>query len=82
MSSTTFDLYIHASFVNYTQFHYLGRNNEFYMKPSKIYSFVDLQAIQFYFEVSFDAMRPVSFPYVDFEVELSFIMDAKKYQSE
>jgi hypothetical protein len=24
------DLYIHASFVNYTQFHYLGRNNEFY----------------------------------------------------
>jgi hypothetical protein len=76
------DLYIHGSFVNYTKFRYLGRNNEFYPKPSKIYSFDDFQAMQFYFEVSFDAMRPVSFPYVNFEVELSFIIDAKKYQSE
>jgi hypothetical protein len=76
------DLYIHGSFVNYTKFHYLGRNDEFYPKPSKIYSFDDFQAMQFYFEVSYDAMRPVRLFNVDFEVELAFIIDAKKYQSE
>jgi hypothetical protein len=75
------DLYIHASFVNYTAYGYLGRDGEFYPKPSKIYQF-DFQPMQFYFEVSFDGMRPVVLPYEKFEVELSFIIDDKKYQSQ
>jgi hypothetical protein len=75
------DLYIHASFVNYTSFGYLGRDGEFYPKPSKIYDFA-WQPMQFYFQVSFDGMSPVALPYENFEVELSFIIDTKKYQSQ
>jgi hypothetical protein len=74
------DLYIHASFVNYTSYGYLGRDGEFYPKPSKIYHF-EWQPMQFFFEVSFDGMRPVILPYERFEVELSFIIDDKRYQS-
>jgi hypothetical protein len=75
------DLYIHASFVNYTAYGYLGRDGEFYPKPSKIYQF-DWQPMQFFFEVSFDGMTPVELPYERFEVELSFIIDDKRYQSQ
>jgi hypothetical protein len=75
------DLYIHASFVNYTSYGYLGRDGEFYPKPSKIYHF-EWQPMQFFFEVSFDGMRPVVLPYEHFEVELSFIIDDKRYQSQ
>jgi hypothetical protein len=75
------DLYIHASFVNYTAYGYLGRDGEFYPKPSKIYQF-DWQPMQFFFEVSYDGMTPVKLPYERFEVELSFIIDDKRYQSQ
>jgi hypothetical protein len=75
------DLYIHASFVNYTAYQYLGRSGEFYMKPSKIYDF-NLQPIGFYFEVSFDGMNTVELLHENFIVELTLILDSKRYQSQ
>jgi hypothetical protein len=75
------DLFIHASFVNYTTFQYLGRNGEFYMKPSKLYEFKH-QPIGFYFEVSFDGMKTVELLHENFIVELCLILDVKKYQSQ
>jgi hypothetical protein len=75
------DLFIHASFVNYSSFNYLGRNGEFYQKPSKIYDFAH-QPIGFYFQISFDGMHFTELYYENFIVELCMILDSKKYQGE
>jgi hypothetical protein len=74
-------LYIHASFVNYTPYQYLGQNGEFYPKPSKIYEFHD-SSKDFEIWYTFDGLHPVSLPYEDVEVELCFILDNRKYISE
>jgi hypothetical protein len=74
------DLFIHASFVTYTAFQYLGRNGEFYTKPSKIYDF-NFGQQQFYFQLSFDGASYKPLYYENFIVELSLLLDAKNYQS-
>jgi hypothetical protein len=76
------ELFIHASFVTYTSFQYLGRTGEFYTKPSKIYDFHDSSSRLFYFQVSFDGMNIVNLFYENFIVELSLILDSRRYQSE
>jgi hypothetical protein len=73
-------LFFHASFVNHTQFNYLGQSGDFYPKPSKIYT-ADNLPMDFYFWVSLDGMNPISLPYEDFLVELAFIIDSDNYQS-
>jgi hypothetical protein len=74
------NLFIHASFVTYTSYGYLGRGNEFYTKPSKIYAFNDPH--QFFFEVSFDGIHKTILRYENFIVELALILDSRRYQSE
>jgi hypothetical protein len=76
------ELFIHASFVTYTSFRYLGRTGEFYTKPSKIYDFHDSSSRLFFFQVSFDGMNIVNLFYENFIVELSLILDSRRYQSE
>jgi hypothetical protein len=74
------NLFIHASFVTYTAYHYLGRSGEFYTKPSKIYDF-NFGQQQFWFQVSFDGANFVELPYENFIIELALILDARNYQS-
>jgi hypothetical protein len=74
------DLYFHASFVNHTQFNYLGIHGDFYTKPSKIYA-ADNLPMDFYFWMSVDIMRPIVLPFERFIIELAFIIDSKEYQS-
>jgi hypothetical protein len=71
------NLFIHASFVTNTTAGYLGRDNEFYSKLSKIYQ-ADSNP-NFYFELSFDGMRKIELPYENFIVELAFILDDNSY---
>jgi hypothetical protein len=75
------DLFIHASFVHYSSFNYLGRGGEFYYKPSKIFQFVEGSS-QFSINVSFDGCHYVPLPYENFIIELSFIVNTQHYQSE
>jgi hypothetical protein len=74
-------LYIHASFVNYTPFQYLGQNGEFYPKPSMIYEFNN-SSKDFEVWYAFDGLHHVDLPYEDVEIELCFILDNRKYISE
>jgi hypothetical protein len=76
------ELFIHASFVTYTSFQYLGRTGEFYTKPSKIYDFQNSASRLFYFQVSFDGMNTINLRHEYFIVELSLILDSRRYQSE
>lgn len=76
------DLFVHASFVNYTSFNYLGKNGEFYPKISKIYDFT-FNSQKFFFEVSYDGMNPIKNQnQVDFLIGLCLIVDEKKYNGE
>jgi hypothetical protein len=74
------NLFIHASLVTYTAYHYLGRDNEFYTKPSKIYDF-NFGQQQFWIQTSFDGANFVALPYENFIIELALILDARNYQS-
>jgi hypothetical protein len=74
------NLYFHASFVNHTQFNYLGQEGDFYPKPSKIYTADNLPQ-ECYFWVSLDGMTPNTLEFEDFLVELAFIIDSQDYQS-
>jgi hypothetical protein len=74
------NLFIHASFVTYTAYHYLGRSGEFYTKPSKIYDF-NFGQQQFWVQTSFDGANFVELPYENFIIELALILDARNYQS-
>jgi hypothetical protein len=73
-------LYFHASFVNHTQFNYLGQQGDFYPKPSKIYSADNLPS-ECYFWVSLDCMTPIALKFEHFIIELAFIIDSTDYQS-
>jgi hypothetical protein len=68
-------LFIHASFVSSSAAGYLGRGGEFYTQPNKIYP-ADFPTNQFYFEVSFDGLRTLQLPFVNFIVDLIFLIDA------
>jgi hypothetical protein len=74
------ELYFHASFVNHTQFNYLGRANDFYPKPSKIFT-ADNLPMDFYFWTTTNIIRPIVLRYERFIVELAFIIDSQDYQS-
>jgi hypothetical protein len=74
------NLYFHASFVNHTQFNYLGQEGDFYPKPSKIYTADNLPA-EFYFWISADGFTPIVLQFEDFLIELAFIIDSQDYQS-
>jgi hypothetical protein len=73
-------LYFHASFVNHTQFNYLGRADDFYPKPSKIFT-ADNLPMEFYVWLTKDVMHPITLPYERFIIELAFIIDSTDYQS-
>jgi hypothetical protein len=73
-------LCFHASFVNHTQFNYLGKHGDFYTKPSKIYS-ADNLPMDFYFWMSTDIMHPIVLPFERFIIALAFIIDSHDYQS-
>jgi hypothetical protein len=73
-------LYFHASFVNHTQFNYLGQHGDFYSKPSKIYTADNLPS-ECYFWISIDGMTPIVLPFEEFLIELAFIIDSTDYQS-
>jgi hypothetical protein len=73
-------LYFHASFVNHTQFNYLGRTGDFYPKPSKIFT-ADNLPMDFYFWITTDIMKPILLHGERFIIELAFIIDSKDYQS-
>jgi hypothetical protein len=74
------ELYFHASFVNHTQFNYLGIAGDFYTKPSKIFT-ADNLPMDFYFWLTTDIMRPIVLPFERFIIELAFIIDTQDYQS-
>jgi hypothetical protein len=74
-------LFVHASFVNYTSYQYLGRNGEFYYKPSKIYDFNN-SSHQFYIEVSFDGVNKTPLHFQNIIIELALMLDSKRYQAE
>jgi hypothetical protein len=73
------ELFIHSSFVVYTSYGYLGRSGEFYTKPSKIYDFT-YDTRLFYFQISFDGFKPVNLLYENFIVELSLILDSRRFE--
>jgi hypothetical protein len=73
-------LFFHASFVNHTQFGYLGQSGDFYPKPNKIYT-ADNSTQDFYFWASLDGITPIELLYEDFMIELAFILDTEDYQS-
>jgi hypothetical protein len=73
-------LYFHASFVNHTQFNYLGRASDFYPKPSKIFT-ADNLPMDFFFWTTTDISTPIMLQYEHFIIELAFIIDSNDYQS-
>jgi hypothetical protein len=78
-SRQTGDIFLHASFVSNSTAGYLGRDPEFYTKPSKMYP--DDGQNFFYIETSLDGYNRISLPYENFIVELTYIIDADDYQS-
>lgn len=75
------DLFVHASFVNGTSFQFLGRNGEFYPKPSKMYRF-NGNSPDFYFELSHDGIHPIKHKFARFIVQLAFIYNDADYMAE
>jgi hypothetical protein len=73
------DVFLHASFVSNSSSGYLGRNGEFYPKPSKMYP-DDGQSL-FFIETSLDGFNRVNLPHENIIFELTFIIDADNYQS-
>ena len=75
------DIFVHASFVNGTSFQFLGRNGEFYPKPSKMYRF-NGNSPDFYFELSYDGIHPQKHKFARFIVQLAFIYNDADYMAE
>jgi hypothetical protein len=74
------DVFLHASFVTNSTSGYLGRDGEFYEKPSKVYP-DDGQSF-FFIETSLDGYTRTPLPYENFIVELIFIIDSENYMGE
>ena len=74
-------LFVHASFVNGTSFQVLGKNGEFYTKPSKMYRF-NGNSPDFYFELSYDGIHPMRSRFARFIVELAYIYNDADYMAE
>ena len=75
------DIFVHASFVNGTSFQFLGKNGEFYTKPSKMYRF-NGNSPDFYFELSYDGIHPQKHKFARFIVQLAFIYNDADYMAE
>ena len=75
------DIFVHASFVNGTSFQFLGRNGEFYTKPSKMYRF-NGNSPDFYFELSYDGIHPIPYKFARFIVQLAYIYNDADYMAE
>ena len=75
------DIFVHASFVNGTSFQFLGKNGEFYTKPSKMYRF-NGNSPDFYFELSYDGIHPVQHKFARFIVQLAYIYNDADYMAE
>ena len=67
--------------MNGTSFQFLGRNGEFYPKPSKMYRF-NGNSPDFYFELSYDGIHPVKSRFARFIVQLAFIYNDADYMAE
>lgn len=74
-------LFVHASFVNGTSFQVLGKNGEFYTKPSKMYRF-NGNSPDFYFELSYDGIHPIPHKFARFIVQLAYIYNDADYMAE
>jgi hypothetical protein len=74
-------LYLHASFVQYTNAQFLGEGGEWYPKPSKIYDFNTSSGGQFWVQVSFDGFRFVKLPHEHWKISLAFLANDKNYQA-
>lgn len=74
-------LFVHASFVNGTSFQVLGKNGEFYTKPSKMYRF-NGNSPDFYFELSYDGIHPIPHKFARFVVQLAYIYNDADYMAE
>jgi hypothetical protein len=72
-------IFVHASFVNNSSFHYLGTDGEFYTTPSKIYH-QNITGNDFEVYLTTNGYTPIPLPYQDFSIELSFLIDRKHYQ--
>ena len=75
------DIFVHASFVNGTSFQFLGKNGEFYTKPSKMYRF-NGNSPDFYFELSYDGIHPIRHKFARFIVQLAYIYNDADYMAE
>jgi hypothetical protein len=69
------NLYIHASF-SLNEYGYLGSENEFYTRPSKLYKY-DGRSPDIRLWASLDGKNPVILHNVDFTVELELICNVK-----
>ena len=74
-------LFVHASFVTGTSFQVLGKNGEFYTKPSKMYRF-NGNSPDFYFELSYDGIHPIRHKFARFIVQLAYIYNDADYMAE
>jgi hypothetical protein len=72
-------LFLHASFVSDTTAGYLGRGEEFYPKPNKMYRHGNFP--DFIIETSLDGYHKIPMPYENWILELALILDADDYQS-
>ena len=75
------NIFVHASFVNGTSFQYLGRNGDFFPKPSKMWRF-NGNSTEFVLYLTQDGKRPINVKEVSFIVELTFIYSDSEYQAE
>ena len=73
--------FIHASFVSGTSFNYLGRSNDFYTKPSKMYKATN-NTTDFTLAISFNGYQPIKTSEVSFIVELCYIYSTGDYLAE
>ena len=75
------NIFVHASFVNGTSFQYLGRNGDFFPKPSKMWRF-NGNSTEFELYLTQDGKKAINTKDVSFIVELTFIYSNSEYQAE
>ena len=73
--------FIHASFVSGTSFNYLGRSDDFYPKPSKMYKATG-NTTDFTLAISYNGYQPVRTSEISFIVELAYIYTTGDYHGE
>lgn len=76
-------LFAHASFVSGTSFQVLGQNDEFYPKPSKMYSYTG-NSPDFHFMLSYDGIHTIrgNKKPANFVIQLAYIYNDSDYMAE